>query len=88
MFQILQHLFKKTITGYNYKKILSGLDILNQREVHIKSISIVGGVSNNMYIKNRLENIFDKKEIKLYYPIKEMMSDNAAMIAWACHEKL
>jgi len=76
--------FQKTITDIIIKKLLSGLDILNQREVHIKSISIVGGVSNNMYIKNRLENIFDKKEIKLYYPIKEMMSDNAAMIAWAC----
>ena len=25
-----------------------------------------------------------KKNIELYYPIKEMMSDNAAMIAWAC----
>ena len=33
-------------------------------------------------IKNRLENIFDKKEIKLYYPIKEMMS-TMSMIAWA-----
>ena len=40
--------------------------------------------SNNKYIKKKLESIFDSKGIKLYYPIKEMMSDNAAMIAWAC----
>ena len=25
-----------------------------------------------------------KKNIEIYYPIKEMMGDNAAMIAWAC----
>jgi len=24
------------------------------------------------------------KNIEIYYPIKEMMGDNAAMIAWAC----
>ena len=28
--------------------------------------------------------IFLSKNIEIYYPIKEMMGDNAAMIAWAC----
>ena len=44
----------------------------------------MGGVANNNYIRHKLENLFDKRKIKLYYPLKEMMSDNAAMIAWAC----
>ena len=47
----------------------------------------MGGVANNNYIKHKLENLFDKRKINLYYPLKEMMSDNAAMIAWACLKK-
>ena len=35
-------------------------------------------------LKKKLENIFDSKKIDIYYPIKEMKNDNAAMIAWAC----
>ena len=29
---------------------------------------------------------FSKKNIEVYYPLKEMMIDNAAMIAWACYK--
>ena len=76
--------FQKTIAKLITTKLIRGIDILNNKNVFIKSISVVGGVANNMYIKNKLENLFHERNIKLYYPIKEMMSDNAAMIAWAC----
>ena len=46
----------------------------------------MGGVSNNNYIKKKLENFFINKDIEIYYPLKEMMIDNAAMIAWACYK--
>ena len=46
----------------------------------------MGGVSNNKYIKNKIENFFINKNIEIYYPLKEMMTDNAAMIAWACYK--
>ncbi len=76
--------FQNTISDIIITKLINGLDILDRENVLIKSISIVGGVSNNNYIRNKIKNLFDKKKIKIYYPIKEMMSDNAAMIAWAC----
>ncbi len=76
--------FQKTIVDIISSKLITGLDILNQKKIQIKSISVVGGVANNKYIRKKLENLFDQKKIKLYYPIKEMMGDNAAMIAWAC----
>ena len=76
--------FQKTITELITSKIETAIDILYKENIFIKSISIVGGVANNEYIKNKLKNLFDHKKIKLYYPIKEMTSDNAAMIAWAC----
>ena len=47
------------------------------------SISIVGGVANNDYLKKCFQNIEVREDIKFFYPPKYMMSDNAAMIAWA-----
>ena len=65
-------------------KTIKGLKILNNENINIKSISVVGGVINNEYIRKKLANLCTENNIKIYYPIKEMMSDNAAMIAWAC----
>ncbi len=76
--------FQKTIAEIITLKLEKGIDILSEKNTHIKSISVVGGVSNNQYIKKKIEKIFEKEKIKIYYPIKEMMGDNAAMIAWAC----
>ncbi len=75
--------FQKTVTETIIKKLITGLKILSDKNISIKSVSIVGGVANNEYIRKKLEKLFEQREIQLYYPIKEMMSDNAAMIAWA-----
>ena len=76
--------FQKTMVEIIIKKLINGLKILENQKVNIKSISVVGGVCNNNYIRRKLKNLFDQKKIKIYYPLREMMSDNAAMIAWAC----
>ncbi len=76
--------FQKTIAEIISLKLKRALGSLNTNKINIKSISVVGGVANNEYIRKKLENLFEQKKIKLYYPLKEMMSDNAAMIAWAC----
>ena len=76
--------FQKNITELLIEKIDKGLERLMLNKQNIKSISVVGGVSNNLYIKNKIENYFINRNIEVYYPIKEMMIDNAAMIAWSC----
>ena len=76
--------FQKNITEILIEKLEIGLQRLSSENKNIRSISVVGGVSNNKYIRNKIENFFFKKNIEIYYPIKEMMGDNAAMIAWAC----
>ena len=76
--------FQKNISDLLIEKMQKGLERLANINIEIASISVVGGVSNNKYIRNKLENFFINKDIKIYYPIKEMMGDNAAMIAWAC----
>jgi len=76
--------FQKTISEILISKIDSGLKILKADNINIKSISIVGGVANNKYLRNKIEQFFKKNEIDILYPINQMMGDNAAMIAWAC----
>ncbi len=76
--------FQKNITEILIEKLERGLKRLSSENINIRSISVVGGVSNNNYIRNKIENFFVEKNIEIYYPIKEMMGDNAAMIAWSC----
>ena len=47
------------------------------------SISVVGGVANNDYIKKCFKKIEEREAVEFIYPPKYMMNDNAAMIAWA-----
>jgi Metal-dependent proteases with possible chaperone activity len=84
--QDLSASFQKNITELLIEKLERGLERLNLDKKNIRSLSVVGGVSNNKYIKNKLQNFFSKKNIEVYYPLKEMMIDNAAMIAWACYK--
>ena len=78
--------FQKTMVEIIINKLDKCIELFNKKKTFIKSISIVGGVANNKYIRKNIENLFEKKKIKIYYPIDEMMSDNAAMIAWACYK--
>ena len=47
------------------------------------SVSVVGGVANNDYLKKCFKNIKEREAIEFTYPAKYMMNDNAAMISWA-----
>ena len=60
--------FQKTMAEIITKKLIMGIDDLKSKNIYVKSISIVGGVANNNYIRKKLENLFDIKKIKLYYP--------------------
>ena len=39
------------------------------------------------YVPIQVKNYLNKTHIEIIFPIKEMMSDNAAMIAWNCINK-
>ena len=80
--------FQNTILDILIKKTEKAVNILSNKNLNIEQISIVGGVINNKYIRDNFENRFKKYKIKILYPLKEMMSDNAAMIAWACFKNL
>lgn len=49
---------------------------------------IAGGVAANQYLKKRLECAVHEKNASLFTPPIALCTDNAAMIAWACIEKI
>ena len=69
-----------TILTFKLNKVIRQLYKSNTKNL---SISVVGGVANNNYLKKCFKNIEDQQSIEFVYPPKYMMNDNAAMIAWA-----
>jgi N6-L-threonylcarbamoyladenine synthase len=53
----------------------------------IKEIAIAGGVSANVELRKRMQDLAKSNEWKLYIPKLEYCTDNAAMIAMAAHFK-
>ncbi len=68
------------ILTFKLKKVINKLYRNNTKNL---SVSIVGGVANNDYLKQCFKSIKEKEAIDFIYPPKYMMNDNAAMIAWA-----
>ena len=79
--------FQKCVSVILEKKLEKAIKLLSKSDKKIFDLSMVGGVSNNKYIRSKLIKICKKNKINLVIPINEMMSDNAAMIAWACINK-
>ena len=68
------------ILTFKLRRVIDNLYKNNTKEL---SVSVVGGVANNEYLKKCFKDLEDKEAFKFVYPPKFMMNDNAAMIAWA-----
>ena len=79
--------FQFCVSKILIEKVKKTLKKLSNESVNVKSLSVVGGVSNNKYISEKIKDAFQNHNINIMFPPKEMMSDNAAMIAWNCLNK-
>ena len=75
--------FQKCVGDILTLKLNKVISKLYKKNTKTLSVSVVGGVANNDYLKKCFKNIDEKYNIKFYFPPKYMMNDNAAMIAWA-----
>lgn len=53
------------------------------KKTQCKNICISGGVASNKYLRKKFYNIAKKMSLKIYFPQKNLSTDNAAMIASA-----
>ena len=79
--------FQNTISNIIVSKLQLTINYLKKRNIYINQISLVGGVANNKYIYEKVKAESKKHNCNLLMPPKEMLSDNAAMIGWACAKK-
>ena len=63
--------FQKNITEILIEKLERGLERLKSENKKISSISVVGGVSNNKYIRSKIEDIFIKKILRFIILLKK-----------------
>ena len=80
--------FQNIVSDILIKKFNMTLKYLKNQNVNIAQLSLVGGVAANKFIYNKLEKECLKNNIEIMLPPKNMLSDNAAMIGWACIKKL
>ena len=80
--------FQNIVSDILIKKFNMTLKYLKNQNVNIAQLSLVGGVAANKFIYNKLEKECLKNNIEIILPPKNMLSDNAAMIGWACIKKL
>ena len=79
--------FQFCVSKILLEKTKKAIKKLEEESKKINSLSVVGGVSNNKYIAKKIIDFFNNKNIEILFPVKNMMSDNAAMIAWNCINK-
>jgi len=63
------------------------MDYLKTSKINISQISLVGGVAANKYICNNFKKIAHNYNCSIVMPPNYMLSDNAAMVGWACIQK-
>jgi N6-L-threonylcarbamoyladenine synthase len=58
------------------------------QQTHLNRLVISGGVSANLRLRERLEEMVKKEKANVYYPRLEFCTDNGAMIAFAGCQRL
>lgn len=53
----------------------------------LKSIAVVGGVSANNYLRQKFEKAAAKDQLQVIFPVKELSTDNAAMVGLAAYHQ-
>ncbi len=74
--------FQKCVASILVTKLDKAIKNIKKSTDKNFSISVVGGVAKNKYLRKNFEKLGEKNKISIFYPPEYMMNDNAAMIAW------
>ena len=74
--------FQKTVSNILIKKIDRAVKNIERDKNKNFTISVVGGVANNNYLKKCFRKFESENNLKFLFPPQYMMNDNASMVAW------
>ena len=80
--------FQYTLSKILNSKIEIALSNLKNKNIKISQIALVGGVARNNYLREAMKKNSFNAGYRIITPPEYMLSDNAAMIGWACMQKL
>ncbi|KAI6213419.1 hypothetical protein M3Y94_00148000 [Aphelenchoides besseyi] len=77
------------IAGHLCQKLDLALRFVNSRELNTtKQLIVSGGVAANEFIRQAIEKVAVHHEYAVKFPPKQLVTDNAEMIAWTAAEML
>ena len=79
--------FQQTVVDILISKTEMAINFTKNKIPKINNVVVAGGVAANRSIKESLQIICHKNNLKLFSPPLFLCGDNAAMIAWACLQR-
>ncbi|MBR1735071.1 MAG: tRNA (adenosine(37)-N6)-threonylcarbamoyltransferase complex transferase subunit TsaD [Alphaproteobacteria bacterium] len=79
--------FQKTVADILLYKMNQAFEYCENHDILFNTAVIAGGVAANKYIRNALNNLCIKRNIRFVAPPVSLCTDNGAMIAWMGVEK-
>ncbi|XP_020883227.1 probable tRNA N6-adenosine threonylcarbamoyltransferase, mitochondrial isoform X2 [Arabidopsis lyrata subsp. lyrata] len=74
--------FQRVAVLHLEEKCERAIDWALELEPSIKHMVVSGGVASNKYVRLRLNNIVENKNLKLVCPPPSLCTDNGVMVAW------
>lgn len=80
--------FQSTAAAVLNNRLHHAILAFKQQFPHGKHLVLAGGVAANQYLRTACETTANAHNMQLIAPPMKLCTDNAAMIAWAAHERI
>ena len=75
-----------TLFGHLVDRVKNCFELLQNCNLNIKTLSLIGGVASNNYLRSSLKNLCKKFDVTLVSPEPSLCTDNAIMIGLAANK--
>jgi N6-L-threonylcarbamoyladenine synthase len=80
--------FQEAVADVLISRLQNSFDLARDKGIKITYLTSGGGVAANSYLKTKMLQALEARNILFYTPPKELCTDNAAMIAWVGQEHI
>ncbi|MBQ8251324.1 MAG: tRNA (adenosine(37)-N6)-threonylcarbamoyltransferase complex transferase subunit TsaD [Alphaproteobacteria bacterium] len=79
--------FQKAVVAQMQDRLTNAIRVFKENYPNAKDMVVAGGVAANMSVRNMLQTLADKNDLKFSAPPIGLCTDNGVMIAWAGMER-